>query len=117
MRLPGTMVLLLAFFTSSSQESPFLKFGKVTPTDLQRKVYSIDSNANAVILSDIAECELEGNTKSSFAVNFKHHRVAQILNKNGYWLADVEIPLYVNGAEEEVMNNIKAITYSLENGK
>src|SRR5215208_7012363 len=89
------LLWILAIQTVSAQEtSPFTKFGKITVEELQKKIYSIDSNANAVVLSDIGEAAIEGNSKSLFSISFKRHRVVHILNKNGYDEADVEIPLY-----------------------
>ena len=40
-----------------------------------------------------------------------------ILKKSGYDLADVEIPLYTDGRNEEELQSLKAYTYNLENGK
>ncbi|MFL5786461.1 MAG: transglutaminase domain-containing protein, partial [Flavisolibacter sp.] len=80
-------------------------------------VYSIDSNANAVVLSDIGNAEIQGNNKGWFSISFTQHRVVHILNKNGYDEADVVIPLYTNGTNEERVDDIKAVTYNLENGK
>jgi hypothetical protein len=100
-----------------AQESPYLKFGKITADGLQKKIYPIDSNANAVVLSDIGEAVIEGNSKGWFSISFTRHRVVHILNKNGYDEANVEIRLYTNGDAEEKLDNIKAVTYNLENGK
>lgn len=57
--------------------------------DLQKKVYSIDSGASAVVLSDIGSCRIEGNNKGGFSVVFKHHKRVHILNKSGYHHGDV----------------------------
>ncbi|MDB5207425.1 MAG: hypothetical protein JWR72_2500 [Flavisolibacter sp.] len=101
-----------------AQESPYLKFGKITPEILQKKVYPIDSAANAVVLSDIGDASIEGNTKGWFSVLTSRHKVIHILNKNGYDEANVEIPLYTNGSGgEEKLEDVKAITYNLEGGK
>src|SRR5215218_5972551 len=112
------LLWILAIQTVSAQEtSPFTKFGKITAEELQKKVYSIDSNANAVVLSDIGEAAVEGNNKGWFSVVFKRHRVVHILNKNGYNEANVEVRLYKDGTEEEKLDDVKAVTYNLENGK
>lgn len=101
----------------SQNQSAFIKFGKITAADFANKVYPIDSSANAVVLSDIGNAAVEGNSKGWFSIVFKRHKVVHILNKNGYHEADVEIPLYIDGSEEERVDNIKAVTYNLENGK
>ena len=104
-------------FTAYCQESPFAKFGRITAETLQKKVYSIDSSAAAVVLSDIGEAAIEGNSKGWFSVYTTRHKVVHILNKSAYDEATVEIPLYTNGEDEEKLEDLKAVTYNLENGK
>lgn len=100
-----------------AQEKSNIKFGKVSPEDFKTKIYSIDSNANAVIIADIGSTEIVGNTKGWFSLEYKHFRRVHILNKNGYDIADVEIPLYASTNGEEELSKLKAVTYNLENGK
>jgi transglutaminase-like putative cysteine protease len=100
-----------------SQNKSGVKFGKVSPDDFAKKVYSIDSNASAVVIADIGSSEIVGNSKGWFSLEFKHYRRVHILNKNGYDEANVEVPLYSNGDREEELNSVKAVTYNLENGK
>lgn len=114
--------LLTAFLSFScivaiSQESRYAKFGKITAEDLQKKAYSIDSSATAVVLSDIGESAVEGNAKGWFSVYTTRHKVVHILNKSAYDEATVEVPLYVDGTEEEKLEDVKAVTYNLEGGK
>jgi hypothetical protein len=118
MRLLFIVVLSVMVHILFAQEtSPYTKFGKITAEELQKKIYSVDSNANAVVLSDIGETVIEGNSKGWFSISFSHHRVVHILNKNGYDEANVEVHLYTDGDDEEKLDNVKAITYNLENGK
>lgn len=109
--------VLISVFSVAQEQSPYAKFGKVTVADLSRKVYSIDSNASAVVLCDIGSFAIQGNTKGFFSVAFKRHRVVHILNKNGYDEADVVIPLYSTNDHEERLTGLKAVTYNLEKGK
>jgi len=117
MRTLLTALLGVLAIQSYAQESPFVKFGKITPQNFQQKIYSIDSSANAVVLSDIGEATIEGNSKGWFSLLTTRHRVVHILNKSGYDFADVEVDLYTNGTDEEKLEEVKAITYNLENGK
>jgi hypothetical protein len=117
---PAILLAFTFFFSFSSfvfaqEKSPY-KFGKVTPEDLQKKLYSIDSNANAVVLSDVGSSEIEGNNKGWFSILFKRYTRIHILNKNGYDAANVEISLYKDGSLEEELANLKAVTYNMENG-
>lgn len=114
--------LLLAFlglfsFAQQNQQSPYAKFGKITAEDLQRKIYSLDSSAKAVVLSDIGEASVEGNTKGGFSVYTIRHKVVHILTKSAYDEATVEVPLYVEGMDGEEMVDLKAVTYNLQNGQ
>jgi hypothetical protein len=118
MRILFIVVLSMMVHILFAQEtSSFKKFGKITVEELQKKIYPVDSNANAVVLSDIGETAVEGNSKGWFSISFTHHRVVHILNKNGYDEANVEVHLYTDGEDEEKLDNVKAITYNLENGK
>ncbi len=112
-----TIALLYCANTLNAQEAPNSKFGKISPEDLQKKVYAIDSSADAVVLFDIGSSEIVGNSKGWFSFEYTRHKRIHILNKNGYAYADAEIPLYNEGNDQEKIQNIKAVTYNLENGK
>src|ERR1051325_9319726 len=89
------IVLLLWMHRGYAQEtSPYAKFGRITVEELQKKIYPVDSNSHAVVLSDIGEAAIEGNSKFSFSISFTRHRVVHVLNKNGYREASVKIDLF-----------------------
>lgn len=117
MRSLLTVMLGSLCVAAIAQESPYNKFGKITPDALQKKVYSLDSSAEAVVLSDIGEASIDGNSKGWFSVYTTRHKVVHILNKSAYDEATIEVPLYVDGSEEERLEDLKAITYNLEGGK
>lgn len=120
MKLIQTAVItffLLLSLSVYAQEKSTAKFGSVTEKDFANTVYQVDSNANAVVIADIGSSEIEGNTKGWFSLVFKHYKRIHILNKNAYDLANVSIPLYTNGDDEEQLEKVKAVTYNLENGK
>jgi transglutaminase-like putative cysteine protease len=117
LRLLMAFLLSACIWNSEAQEKPKAKFGKVSPEDFATKIYPIDSSANAVVIADIGSTEIVGNNKGWFSLEFKNYRRAHILNKNGYDIANVEIWLYTRGNGEEELNNLKAVTYNLENGK
>ncbi|HEX2607061.1 MAG TPA: hypothetical protein VHK91_06760, partial [Flavisolibacter sp.] len=117
MKLVSLLTLTFSVLTGYAQESPYSKFGKITVADLQKKVYSIDSGAKAVVLSDIGEIAIQGNSKGWFSALITRHRVVHILNKNGYDMADISIPLYNDKDDEERLDYVKAVSYNLENGK
>lgn len=101
----------------AAQEKSKIKFGNVTDKDFAAKVYSIDSNANAVVIADIGSSNIEGNNKAWFSLVYKHYKRIHILNKNGYDIANVSISLYSDGEDEEQLDKLRAVTYNLEDGK
>lgn len=111
------LLMLMCNAIYAQQKNPYARFGKITVAELQKKVYSIDSSANAVVLSDIGEAAVVGNSKNWFSITFKRHRVVHILNKIGYDEANVTIPLYTNYKDEEKLETVKAVTYNLVNGE
>jgi transglutaminase-like putative cysteine protease len=115
--LLSTTVCSFLSLSLFAQNKAGVKFGKVSPDDFAKKVYSIDSNASAIVIADIGSSEIIGNSKGWFALEFKRYRRVHILNKNGYDEANVEVQLYSNGDREEDLSSVKAVTYNLENGK
>jgi transglutaminase-like putative cysteine protease len=107
--------ILISVYGSAQEKSP-CKFGKISPEDFQKKIYSIDSNANAVVIADIGSSEIVGNNKFGFSLLFKRYTRVHILNKNGYDVANIEVSLYKGETSEEELSNVKAVTYNLENG-
>lgn len=111
------LATLLCALKAFSQDAPRFKFGKVDAQEFQRKVYAVDSSANAVILSEVGVSRFVGNNTGGFTLEFKVYRRVHILNKNGYSIADVTIPLYIGSQSEEKLTNLRASTYNLEDGK
>src|SRR5436190_17215512 len=119
MNLQSIVTGLICLFTSSlfAQQQLNAKFANVAPEDFKSQAYSIDSNANAIVIADIGSTKFIGNNKGNFSLEFNKFRRVYIVNKNGYDAASVEISIYTDGDREEQLKNLKAITYNLENGK
>ncbi|MBT1705463.1 DUF3857 domain-containing protein [Chryseosolibacter indicus] len=109
------IVLLSISLNVFPQKSP-LKFGDIPMDDLNMKVYSKDTSASAVVLSDYGEAYIRINTTTS-SLLFERHTRIKILKKEGLDWANVEVPLYHFGSSEEKVTNLKASTFNLENGK
>ncbi len=109
----------LLFFLSAgfAQEKLNVKFGNVSPQDFATKIYSVDSNATAVVIADIGSSSIDGNNKGWFSLIYKKYRRVHILNKNGYDIANISISLYADGSAEETLDKVRAVTYNLEDGK
>ena len=116
MKIWATLGLSLCSLLSLAQKEP-PRFPKLTPADLENKIYSIDSSANAVILADVGSTEILGNNKGWFSFEYKRHTRIHILTKSGYEEADIQIPLYSSGNYTEKLENLKASTYNLVDGK
>ncbi|MCC6288335.1 MAG: DUF3857 and transglutaminase domain-containing protein [Chitinophagaceae bacterium] len=114
------LLLVLFWFVQNyliAQDKLNIKFGKVTSADFDLSKNKFDTGANAVVIADIGSSEFDGNNDGWFSLNYKRHTRIKILNKNGFDAANVEIPLYFSGQNEEKLQNVKAITYTLEGGK
>jgi len=118
MRLILAVGIFLSFHSlSTAQEKINIKYGKITPADfdLSKKVF--DTSVHAVVLADIGRTDCEGNNKSGFSLFYKRHKRIKILNKSALDEANITIALYVDGSDEEKLEDLKATTYNLESGK
>lgn len=116
MRQAAFLVVFFVLFVSKglAQDMPGIAFWQVGIADFKES-YSIDKEADAVILADIGSAKYVSG-KTLFALEYKKYRRAHILRKNGYELATIEIPLYSEGNSSEKLEGLRAITYNLENG-
>jgi transglutaminase-like putative cysteine protease len=105
-------------YCAAQDKSP-VQFGKVGPADFVVPASPIiDSNTNAVILTDIGSVHFVGNNHSWFSYVYKRQTRIKILNKKAFGdLATVTIPLYKQDDDPEKVDNLFASTYNLENGQ
>ena len=116
LRILHIIILLLFFLIINAQDKTSVKFGKISPEDFDLSKYSFDTSVSAVVIADIGSSEFKGNSKGWFSLVYKHSRRIKILKKSGFDAANINIPLYSNGNNEEKVANLQAITYNLENG-
>jgi hypothetical protein len=121
---PGACLTLCFFlFWGESycvaQDKPATVFGKVTAADFNLPASPlIDSNTNAVILSDIGSVHFIGNEQSWFSYVYQRQTRIKILNKKAFDdVATVHIHLYKPEEDPEKLDRLSASTYSLENGQ
>ncbi len=107
------IALIFSFNGLLAQKSP-IKFGDIPTSDLEAKVYSIDSSASAVILCDYATLTY-AYYSSGLKTMFTHHRRIKILKKSGYDWATFET--ITRGGNQESISGIKGATYRLVGGK
>src|ERR1700691_1561141 len=117
--LPMIIFLCLLQRYCSAQDKSKDQFGKVSPADFTIPANPIiDSNANAVILSDVGSVHFIGNKNSWFSYVYQRQTRIKILNKKAFGdLTTVVIPLYREGENAETVDKITASTYNLENGQ
>src|SRR5688572_18282281 len=78
-----------------AQKDSVVKFGKLTPADFNLPFSSvIDSNTNAVIISDIGSTDFKGNKKGYLDYIYTRKVRKKILNKKGVDLASVKLTFY-----------------------
>ncbi|MEP7317974.1 MAG: DUF3857 domain-containing protein [Panacibacter sp.] len=111
------ILLLISIVSLARQKGPKTKFGDVKDEDFAPTVYSIDSNAEAVVLYDMGNSVFEGGVKGDFVLVYNHQKRIRIMNKNGFDAATIEIPLDKDGTDEEKLDKLEAVTYNLENGQ
>ncbi len=112
------VVFAFLYCSSNAQDKPGIKFNHVLPEDFNIAQLKLDTSYGAVIIADIGSSSFEGNNKGWFSLIYKHQRRIKIINKKGFDLASVEIPLYIStkSNDEEKLESLKASTYNLENG-
>lgn len=119
MRMKLTLCLcinLLSLIAFSQSNTVAYKFGDISAKDFQQKVYSIDSNAQAVILYDAGSAAYKSDNDSWFDVEYIYTKRIRLLNKNAFDLATIEIPLFKGEKKPDRIDKLEAFTYNIENG-
>lgn len=104
---------LLFVIVTHAQEHGFT-FGEVTHRDLGMTSYAKDSTADAVVINEFGEAYIDNYNDHNLV--FEYHVKIKILKKSGLKHADVEIPLYKDGVRFEKLREVKASSFTLENG-
>ena len=119
--MKNCLLIIVSILYSSilfSQEKSGMNLGHVKIEDFNLANLKVDTSLGAIIIADIGSSTFEGNNKGWFSLIYKHKRRIKIINKKGYDLATVEIPLYISSTSqaEETLETLKATTYNIENG-
>jgi len=115
-RLLVFVVFAIASTAGIAQNRPPVKFGKIDPKDFIVTSPVVDSGDAAIVLSDIASTDFEGNNNGDFSLVFKHHKRVLIRKKTAFDDATIAIQLYAPGAtvETEKLSDLQAATYYLQ---
>jgi transglutaminase-like putative cysteine protease len=114
-----TLFLCLIQSYSFSQEKSQVQFGKVSPADFVLPPSpAIDTNTNAVILSDFGSVHSIGNQYGWLSYVYQRQIRIKLLNIRAFGdLASVSVPLRVGVDAAEKLDKVSASTYNLENGQ
>lgn len=107
------IALLFISLVCNAQKDPF-KFGEIPPEDLQMTAYPEDSTAEAVMLFDFGNAHPVSDYD---AINMDRHVRMKILKLGGLEYANVSLILFRFSGNEDVIQNLKASTFNLDNGK
>lgn len=110
------LVIVLVSFISEMNAQDF-KFGKVSKQELQETFYPLDSAANAAYLYKKRNTTFRYVQDKGFMVETEIQERIKIYNSEGFDWGTLEIDLYQSGGDDEKVSGLKAITYSLKNGK
>lgn len=113
-------LLILSFYLATqlaAQDSPKIKFEKVTPEEVRMTVYEQDTTAAAVILYDEGSSEVIYNQTKGFTLEYQRFVRIKILKQSGTDWGNFSIPLYSSIQNREEIGTIKGITFNFENGK
>lgn len=109
------LILLAVVFNTHAQIEDF---PKIQRHDLEQKIFSIDSSAVAVVLSEKGQTFIESSDTDRAYMVFHNYKVRiKILKQEGYDEANFTIPLYKFGNTFEYVRNIKGSTANLKDGR
>ncbi len=109
-------LLLLFLFTSVTlAQSNFNSESlTVTKADLETNIFEKDTTANALVIYEIGNSYID---KGSYKLITEIKKKIKILNRNGFEKSVITIYLYNNKKSKELIKDIKANTYNIEDGK
>ena len=113
--------LLTAILLSASlfgQDNVNIKFGNVSAKDFTlEKSPVIDSNTNAVILTNIGSTNFIG--VEHYWISYVHKKYVRIkvINEKALDIATVNIHLFGRDEDKDKLEDLKAVTYNFEDGE
>lgn len=118
------LIKTLAFFVLAlltlhcfSDNSAKFDYGKISKDDFNKHPPASDSSADALVLADIGSTEFTAANSGGLNLLFKRQLRILILNRKGFDAAEFHIQLYSSGSADEVLRDLDAATYTLENGE
>ncbi|HNW50477.1 MAG TPA: DUF3857 domain-containing protein [Prolixibacteraceae bacterium] len=116
MRTSILLLLLTCCFISFGQNKE-PKFGKIDLTEMNMTRYEKDTTADALMLFDNGTSRFVINQDRNFQIVFERHCRMKVFKNTAFYLTNFKINLSKSGQNEENLNNLKAVTYNLVDGK
>jgi hypothetical protein len=116
-KLFATTILLLGITIDLFPQDLSRDYGRITEYELKMKSYSKDPLASAVVLYDVGLSRFVEARELSFDVIFERSTKIKILKESGIEHATFIIPYYQEKGIRELVSNVIAITYNLDNGE
>jgi Transglutaminase-like superfamily/Domain of Unknown Function with PDB structure (DUF3857) len=110
-------IILLSLFTLLQGQYKEPKFGKIEMSDMTMTRYEKDTSDGALILFDNGESKFVLNNERRFKFEYDRHLRIKIFKKSAFDIADFKLKLYKNGSSKEDLNDLKAATFNLVEGK
>lgn len=111
------MLALIFSLRIVGQESPKIKFEKVSMEELSMKTYPNDSTADAVILYDEGDSHIKYDLQRGFILTHERFVRIKVLRQKGVEWGNFRFSVYSYNSNKEEMSHINGTTMNLENGK
>ncbi len=111
------VVLVFAGCICTVAQRPDVKFGKVTLEEVKKTKYEIDSTAEAIVLYEKADTEINYESEAGFYHETTIFIRKKILKASALGMGTVEIP-YIRGlnSKSQRLSDVMATSYTIENG-
>ncbi len=111
-------IIFIGFLIAFSARIEAQEFGKFTRADAEYNEYLPDKSVSAVVLYDIGKSRFQRNEDAFYGFELVFERITRIkvLSEEGIAWANVEIPIYQEGSDAEMVYDLEAYTYNYVNG-
>ncbi len=116
-KLFSVAALAACMCTQVLAQRPKVEFGKVLMDDVKKTKYEIDSTAEAIVLYEKADTEINYDENHGFYHETTIFIRTKILKSSALSLGTVEIPyIRISSEKSQTLSEIKAASYMFDNG-
>ena len=108
---------MLSIFGAITCKCQDFNFGAVTLQEYNFDKKTIDSNANAIVIREFGKGAFQMNFEGHIDIAFTYHVKIKIFNKEAFKKANIVVPLYKGEYRDETIEDLKASTFNLIDGK